>query len=109
MRIFCLCTLFSLLGCDHNRIFEKHIDLKGIWLQQSSQLFEFDIIDSQIPYQITGLVRNKNSYAFNNLYIKYELFYEDSLIKTDLTEVILFEPKSLQMWRSFKPHAAIYE
>ena len=40
------------------------------------------------------MVRNKNSYAFNNLYVKYELFHEDSLIKTDLTEVILFEPKT---------------
>ena len=94
MRIFCLCILFSLLGCDRNRIFEKHIDLKGNWPQESSHLFEFDIIDSKIPYQITGMVRNKNSYAFNNLYVKYELFYEDSLIKTDLTEVILFEPKT---------------
>jgi len=94
MRIFCLCILFSILGCDSDRIFEKYIDLKGIWPQQSSQLFEFDIIDSEIPYHITGMVRNKNSYAFNNLYVKYELFYEDSLIKTGLTEVILFEPKT---------------
>ena len=45
MRVFCLCVLFFLLGCDHNRIFEKHIDLKGFWPQQSAQLFEFDIID----------------------------------------------------------------
>lgn len=94
MRIFSLCILFSLLGCDRNRIFEKHVDLKGSWPLQSSQLFEFDIIDSEIPYHITGMVRNKNSYAFNNLYIKFELFHEDSLIKTNLTEVILFEPKT---------------
>ena len=94
MRIFCLCILFSFFSCDRNRIFEKHIGLKGIWPKQSSQLFEFDIIDPKIPYQITGLVRNKYSYAFNNLYVKYELFYGDSLIKTDLTEVILFEPKT---------------
>ncbi len=94
MRIFCLCILFSLMGCDRNRIFEKHYDLKGFWPQKSSQLFEFHIIDFDTPYQITGMVRNKNSYAFNNLYIKYELFHEDSLIKTDLTEVILFEPKT---------------
>jgi gliding motility-associated lipoprotein GldH len=94
MRIFSLFILFSLLGCDRNRIFEKHVDLKGSWPLQSSQLFEFDIIDSEIPYHITGMVRNKNSYAFNNLYIKFELFHEDSLIKTNLTEVILFEPKT---------------
>ena len=94
MRIFSLCILFSLSGCDRNRIFEKHVDLKGSWPLQSSQLFEFDIIDSEIPYQITGMVRNKNSYAFNNLYVKFELFHEDSLIKTNLTEVILFEPKT---------------
>ena len=94
MRIFCLCILFSLLGCDRNRIFEKHVDLKGFWPLQSSQLFEFDIIDSEIPYHITGMVRNKNSYAFNNLYIKFELLHEDSLIKTNLTEIILFEPKT---------------
>ena len=94
MRIFSLCILFSLLGCDRNRIFEKHVDLKGSWPLQSSQLFEFDIIDSEIPYQITGMVRNKNSYAFNNLYVKFELFHENSLIKTNLTEVILFEPKT---------------
>ena len=94
MRVFCLCVLFFLLGCDHNRIFEKHIDLKGFWPQQSAQLFEFDIIDLGTPYQITGMVRNKNTYSFDNLYIKYELFNEDSLIKTDLAEVILFEPKT---------------
>ena len=94
MRIFCLCVLLFLMGCERNRIFEKHVDLKGFWPQQSSQLFEFDIIDLETPYQITGMVRNKNTYAFNNLYIKYELFHEDSLIITDLTEVILFEPKT---------------
>ena len=94
MRVFYLCVLFFLMSCDHNRIFEKHIDLKGFWPQQSAQLFEFDIIDLGTPYQITGMVRNKNTYAFNNLYVKYELFHEDSLIKTDLTEVILFEPKT---------------
>tara|TARA_B110000046_G_scaffold152638_1_gene161902 strand:- start:407 stop:868 length:462 start_codon:yes stop_codon:yes gene_type:complete len=94
MRVFSLCFLFLLLGCDSNRIFEKHIDLKGFWPQESAQLFEFDIMDLETPYQLTGMVRNKNTYAFNNLYVKYELFHEDSLIKTDLTEVILFEPKT---------------
>ena len=94
MRIFCLGVLFFLLGCGQNRIFEKHINLKGFWPQKSAQLFEFDIIDLGTPYQITGMVRNKNTYAFNNLYIKYELFHEDSLIKTDLAEVILFESKT---------------
>ena len=94
MRVFCLGILFFLLGCDQNRIFEKHINLKGFWPQKSTQLFEFDIIDLGTPYQITGMVRNKNTYAFNNLYIKYELVHEDSLIKTDLAEVILFESKT---------------
>ncbi len=94
MKYYYLCFFLFLISCNDARVFENQIDLGGYWTLSDSKTFEFDVKDSTKSYDITGSVRNQNKYIYYNLYIKYELYRGDSLLMTDLAEVILFEPKT---------------
>ena len=92
--IFLIIVILS--SCYKNRIFEKNQKIPDrVWHKDSIITFQFQIEDIHKGYHLYYNIRNSNLYLFHNLYLNYSL--EDTLgnvIKSDLTEVFLFDSKT---------------
>lgn len=96
MRNWCLLCLITLLAaCDSSRIYEEFQDVDTYWLSDQKSSFVFEIEDHSLDYRVIAHVRNDISYPFRNLYLNYTLqTAEDSVMKEELKQLQLFEPKS---------------
>lgn len=88
--------LFLFTSCSDTRIFDRDHDFEGAsWHIDSIQTFVVEVTDTASRYNFYYRIRNAADYEFYNLYLKYTL--EDSLhrkIKSELQELILFDPKT---------------
>ena len=63
-----------LWGCSPGRLFEGHHELPGsVWLNSDRPVFEFDITDTSLVYNISCTVRSTGQYPFYNLYVSRTL------------------------------------
>lgn len=72
--LLCIATLFALLACDKQRVYEKNIDLTGNqWYIDTIPSFTFRIDEPSRPYNIYYNIRNAVTYPYYNLYVTYYL------------------------------------
>ncbi len=85
-----------LISCDANRVYEDYEDLSdAFWHVDSIKTFRFNIDDTTRYYDLRATFRNASSYPFYNLYYQYSLTDSlDSVIRKELKEVKLFDPKT---------------
>ncbi|MFN3403438.1 MAG: gliding motility lipoprotein GldH [Cytophagaceae bacterium] len=69
--------IFSLLtfsSCDSLRVYEQNIDLpEEGWEEQNPLIYEFQIPDHRIGYNVLYNVRYAIDYPYYNLYVKYSI------------------------------------
>lgn len=66
--IFCL---IALAACGPIDVFEKNVPIPGhAWESSFKPVITFDITDTTAVYNIYLVVRHRNAYAFNNIWIK---------------------------------------
>jgi gliding motility-associated lipoprotein GldH len=95
-----LACLFYILifftSCDKYRIYETNHEFKEKkWSSDSVIVFEFEVADTNLRYNIIYNVRNTLNYPYYNLYLKYKLLGENKkLLSEDLQEVQLMDSKT---------------
>jgi gliding motility-associated lipoprotein GldH len=93
--IFMLCVLFF-SACDNSRVYEKNHDFENrAWLAKDTPVFEFNIPDTVLSYNLYCNIRNSVAYPFSRIFVTYYL--KDSsgmLIQKKLIDQMLFDPKS---------------
>lgn len=68
--VITVCTLFFLLACDKNRVFDSSIRIEdGQWTVNDVKQFSFEIEDTTAYYNVLINVRNNNEYDYRNLYL----------------------------------------
>ena len=91
-----LISALVILGCDSNKIYDSYSDLPdAIWHEDSLVVFDLNLSQSELDYQLTYNVRYIEEYPYYNVYVKFYL--EDSasnLIRSELQELILFDKKT---------------
>ena len=97
LRILAFFLFASLTSsCDSNRLFEVNNTFKNKhWESDSIQMFEFEIEEKTIAYNILFNIRNSSDFPYNNIYVKYSL--EDTLnniIEEQLVNYDLFDSKT---------------
>lgn len=84
------------MSCDNNRLFEVNNTFENkYWESDSIQIFEFEIEEKSIAYNIFFNIRNSSEFPYNNIYVKYSI--EDTLnniVKQELVNYKLFDIKT---------------
>lgn len=71
--LFCLATVL-LTACDSSRVFENYVEFKErAWSVQEPVSFEFEITDTQQPYNLYYEVRNSLDYPWQRIFVQYQL------------------------------------
>lgn len=89
--IFGLLLLISLLpACTEGVIFDSSKELpEGVWKSTDIVKFAVPISDTLQPVNFYFNVRNKNDYAFSNLFLFMKTFYPNGKISIDTIECFL--------------------
>ncbi|MEQ9063391.1 MAG: gliding motility lipoprotein GldH [Vicingaceae bacterium] len=83
-------TIFMLESCDSSRIYEQNQEIDGAeWAEQESKEFVFSIDNTEFLYNVYINVRNKNEYAYNNLFLFIEMTAPDEKFFADTIEFTL--------------------
>ena len=94
-NILFLLLIISTTSCDPGRVYEENKEFEsGIWNVDSVPSFKF-AIPEEGEYDLYFNIRNTLEYPYQNLYVTYYL--EDTignLLKTDLVNFNLFDPKT---------------
>jgi gliding motility-associated lipoprotein GldH len=94
--LLCIATIFALVACDEQRVYEKNLDLAGNqWYIDTIPSFTFRIDDPNLNYNIYYNIRNAVNYPYYNLYVTYSL--QDSTgkaISSHLQNLILADSKT---------------
>lgn len=91
-----LLLVFILSSCDSQRVFEQNKDLPdACWHKDSIEIFQFEINDPSLGYNLLVNLRNTSNFPFQNIYVQYQL--EDSLensLEEELMNFQLFHPQT---------------
>lgn len=69
----------GLSSCQSIDLFEKVETLPGQqWSSGFKPVFQFDIKDTTVPYQLFVILRHTNKYNYNNIWIKLHTLSPDS-------------------------------
>lgn len=96
-KIFLFLTwMLALAACDQNRVYEKNIDIiKDQWAVTDTLIFDFEIPDSSVKYDLLYNVRYSSSYPYYNLYVKYYLLDSTySEIESKQSNMDIFDSKT---------------
>jgi gliding motility-associated lipoprotein GldH len=89
-----ICTLFILLSCDPNRVFEKNIKIPdGIWFKEQTVHFDVLIEDTTSAHNLYVNVRNTSLYPMSNLFLFIKTTAPSGHTIRDTVEVILADEK----------------
>jgi gliding motility-associated lipoprotein GldH len=98
MRILLLafCTAIILVACDENRIYEKNVDFQQrFWAAQDTVVFEFEVADNNVNYNLYTDIRNSVSYPWSRIFFNYSLLDSNgTVLQKDMKENLLFDPKT---------------
>jgi len=87
---FLLPCALCLASCSTIDLYEKSVALPGhAWKSSNKLVFSFTIKDTSSPYQLFLILRHKDSYNYNNIYINVHIRVPGSdsvrIIRRDLT------------------------
>lgn len=89
---FLLMSLFLLVSCDSNRVFDTYKSVPNKWHKDSIVSFKVNPPDSTNAYNLFVNLRNTNDYKFNNLYLIVEMAFPHGKIIKDTLEYRMAEP-----------------
>ena len=82
-----LLAAFFLLSCNKDIVYN---DFRPVpdkkWDKSYGFVFEFDLKDASIPYDITLQLRNSVYYPYQNLWILFDQFHQDEILCKDTIE-----------------------
>lgn len=84
-------VLLMAAACNENTVYHSYqsIPSEG-WKKGDTLFFDVAISDSLQPLQLSAEIRNKNNYAYRNLYLSVSHNLKDSTVwKTDTLQLIL--------------------
>lgn len=80
--------LFS--SCDNSVVYEKYADFdEQGWRAEDSPLFDVEIKDTSLAYNLIFNVRNTKEYGYRNLWILIETTYPDATFSKDSLNLFL--------------------
>ena len=81
----CLCFSCSndIVFCEFQSVPDK------VWNKQSAFLFQFELKDASVPYNISLQLRNNAFYPYQNLWIYYEANHNTEFAVKDTIEYLL--------------------
>ena len=83
-------SFFFLLSCDSNRIYEVNYEIpEGSWDKDVAKIYNIEIEDTSLFYNIIVNVRNKNDYPYSNLYLFMEMTSPSDKFISDTLEMKL--------------------
>lgn len=85
-------TLF-ISGCEQSRVFDKNESLaKEGWFYGEQKVFEVEILDTAIAYNMYVNIRHTDQYPYNNLWLKLNTKLPDGNIQENKINVELSTP-----------------
>ena len=88
--LFVTASLFSLVACDSNVVFEKNIKLDdNRWYQENVLRLEAEIKDTVTPMNMYINVRNAGGYQFSNLFLFLTTTTPANVKARDTLELVL--------------------
>lgn len=76
--------LLGSMACDHQRMYEQWVDIENFqWHQDSAGVFEFEVLDTTMLYNVNLGLRHLNPYPYQNIWIISELQKPDSTSFSD--------------------------
>ncbi|MCR9251916.1 MAG: gliding motility lipoprotein GldH [bacterium] len=90
-------AFISITSCGGpDKVFEDYSNIvKESWHQDSLVSFDINIDQVEQPLNLGVTLRYGLTYAYTNVYINYRVTKEDgTLVKSELEEVVLFDPKT---------------
>lgn len=78
-----------LVSCGPKVIFSKTVSIDGPWKYNDSKSFEFEILDTLLPYNLVLEVRHAEDFSFENVYVNITTTFPDATKTT--------RPLSLQL------------
>jgi gliding motility-associated lipoprotein GldH len=97
-----LAITILLSGCDSNRVFEDYVEFKErTWKVQEPVSFEFEISNTQQPYNLYYEVRNSLDYPWQRIFVQYQLTDSTgTTLSNKLVSNYLFEKSGEPLGRS---------
>lgn len=87
--------LLLLAGCDSARVFEENREMENSsWNMNQKLNFEFDIPDTQTPYNLYFNLRHTDDYPFANIYVFFHTTVPGGEVSTDTVEFQLANPQT---------------
>ncbi|MEI6455390.1 MAG: gliding motility lipoprotein GldH [bacterium] len=87
---FLFLFLLLLVSCDPKRVFEENKAIPDrIWRDADKLVFQVDVNDTGIPYNIYLMIRNGTDYPYSNLYLFLKTTLPDGKISRDTIECML--------------------
>jgi len=84
----------TLYSCDKNKVYEEYIEVKnGIWENQQTAEFNFNIKDTSSAHNIYIDVRNKGNYPYSNLYLFVTIKGPDGSLQKDTFNCVLADKR----------------
>ncbi len=96
MKYLGILFFISLLAsCESPYLAHEYRDFEqGFWPYDSTAVFQFEVSNTQEPYDLYYRVRNNREYPYYNLYVKCEIQdAQGNLVRKTQDEVHLLHPK----------------
>jgi len=95
-KIFFLLVVFSSLpGCDSTRVYEQFQTLDGTWAVGETVGFDFEVKEVNTSHKMKAHFKYDMAFEYHNFYYQTSLIdSRDSILFTQLEEVIFFDPKT---------------
>lgn len=87
--------LLVVAGCDNARLFEENREIENnSWNMNQKLKFDFDIADTQTPYNLYFNLRHTDDYPFSNIYVFFHTTMPGGQTSTDTVEFQLANPQT---------------
>ena len=85
LAVACCCV-----SCGNDTVYNKFQPIRDkVWDKQSEYLFEYEINDSSLPYNLLLQIRNNDGYKYQNLWLLCEQRQPDGVLLIDTIECML--------------------
>ena len=66
-----------LTSCSDREVYSRTHTLDDVWTYADSLVFDYNIQDTLMPYNVVLTIRHSDEYAFENLYIQASTLFPD--------------------------------
>lgn len=96
-----LLTIFLMVACDSNRVFDDFKSVPNQWHKDSIVSFKINPPDSINPYNLFVNLRNTNEYKYNNLFLIVEMVFPHGKTINDTLEYRMAGPSGQLLGSGF--------